>query len=106
MTDQSRDELANRRDAVHPSAQHGGQGHNTTPMAWVVVGELIVAFILGGIALIYWNWTLFWISVGLIVLGVIVGWAIGIMEMVTEYGAGVRGGDPGEFGYSRRSPAS
>ena len=106
MTEQSRAEVAARRDAVHPSAEHGSQGHNTSPMAWVVVVELIAAFIVGGIGLIYWNWTLFWIAIGMVGLGIIVGWAIGIMEMVTEYGAGVRGGDPGEFGYSRRTQSS
>lgn len=103
MTEQTRADLAARRDAVHPSAEHGAHGHNTTPMAWVIVVEMIAAFIVGGIALIYWNWPLFWASIGMLALGIIVGWMIGIMEMVTEYGSGGRGGDPGHFGYSARS---
>jgi fatty acid desaturase len=106
MTEQSRTELADRRDAAHPSAEHGGHGHNTTPMAWVLVVLMFGAFVLGGIALIYWNWPMFWAAVGAVVVLGVVGWAIGIMEMVTEYGGGGRGGDPGEFGYSPRSEGS
>lgn len=106
MTEQSQAELTDRRDAVHPSASHGSHGHNTTPAAWVLVVVFIAAFILGGIGLIYWNWAMFWAAVGIVVIASIASWAIGLMEMVTEYGGGVRGGDPGEFGYSPRSSGS
>lgn len=103
MSEQIRADLAERRDAMHPSAAHGSHGHNTTPAAWVLVAVLIAAFIMGGIALIYWNWPLFWAAIAVVAIGVVVGWAIGIMEMVTEYGEGGRGGDPGQMGYSTRS---
>jgi hypothetical protein len=52
---------------------------------------IIVGTILGGIALIYWNWPLFWVGVGLFVLGSVGGYFSGIMDAVTEFGqSGVR----------------
>jgi hypothetical protein len=55
---------------------------------------IVVGFVLGGVALVIWNWPMFWISVGVIVVGAIVARAANIMEDVTEYGGGGPGGDP------------
>jgi hypothetical protein len=85
--------LAQRREAAHPSEGH--QGHNTTPAAWIAVFTIIAAFILGGVALIEWVMWLFWVAVGVAALGSIGGAAARIMDQVTEYGGGGRGGDPG-----------
>ncbi|HZA04093.1 MAG TPA: HGxxPAAW family protein [Propionibacteriaceae bacterium] len=45
--------------------------HGRTLAAWVGTTIALVAFILGGIAVIIQNWPLFWISAGLLVLGMI-----------------------------------
>lgn len=61
-------------------------GHNATVGAWVATAVIIAGTIVGGIALIYWNWPMFWAGVGLFVLGWIVGYATNIMGAVSEYG--------------------
>lgn len=53
------------------------------PMSWAVVLVIIVGFIVGGLGLILGpNWWLFWIGAAISVIGVVVGWATGIMEDV------------------------
>ena len=47
--------------------------HGSTPAAWTAVVIVTLAFTLGTLAIILGNWSLFWISVGLVVLGAIVG---------------------------------
>lgn len=84
-------ELSDRRAAAHPAAGH--QGHNTTPAAWLTVGAIIVAFTVGGIALIIWNFLMFWIAVAVAVVAAGIAGAIGIMDQVTEYHTGGTGGD-------------
>lgn len=54
--------------------------------SWVAATIILAGFIVGGIAIIYWNWPVFWAGVGIAVVGCIIGWAVGIMEDVTEYG--------------------
>ena len=63
-------------------------GHEVEPAIWVAVFVIIAGTIVGGIALIEWNWIAFWIGVGLFVVGCVGGWAAGIMESVTEFGPG------------------
>jgi hypothetical protein len=45
--------------------------HGRTLAAWTGTSIALVAFIVGGIAVIIQNWTLFWVSVGLIVVALI-----------------------------------
>jgi len=45
--------------------------HGRTLAAWAGTTIAMVAFILGGIAVVVQNWPLFWISAGLLVLGLI-----------------------------------
>jgi uncharacterized protein DUF6704 len=45
--------------------------HGRTMAAWAGTTVAMVAFILGGIAVVIQNWPLFWISAGLLVLGLI-----------------------------------
>ena len=47
--------------------------HGSTPAAWTTVVIVTLAFTLGTLAIILGNWPLFWVSVGLVVLGAIVG---------------------------------
>ena len=67
--------------------------------SWLACTVIVAGFIVGGVALIYWNWLAFWIGVAVAVVGCVFGWAVNIMEDVTEYGAaqyggGAAGGDP------------
>lgn len=65
----------------------GGQGkeihHGRTPAAWVGSMVAMVAFIIGGVAVVLQVWPLFWAAVILLVAGLI---ATRILQ-VTGYGA-------------------
>jgi len=71
-----------------------GGGHGASMASWIACLIMVIGFILGGVALIVWNWPMFWVGVGVVVVGVIVARAANIMEDVTEYGGGSTGGDP------------
>lgn len=47
--------------------------HGSTPAAWTVVVFTIVAFIVGTLGVMFANWVMFWVGVGILVLGAIVG---------------------------------
>jgi hypothetical protein len=48
--------------------------HGSTPAAWTAVAIVLVAFTLGGVALMIGpSWVLFWVSVALLPVAVIVG---------------------------------
>lgn len=48
--------------------------HGSTPAAWTAVAIVLIAFTLGGVALMIGpNWVLFWVSVALLPVAVIVG---------------------------------
>jgi len=57
--------------------------HGRTLAAWVGTTIALVAFILGGIAVVIQNWPMFWISAGLLVAGII---ATKVLQ-VTGHGA-------------------
>jgi hypothetical protein len=61
-------------------------GHGASFGAWVATAVIIAGTILGGIALIYWNWPMFWTGVGLFGAGCVAGYAFNIMGAVMEYG--------------------
>jgi hypothetical protein len=63
----------------------GQDGHGATVGAWVISAVIVLAFVLGGVALIIHTWWLFWVSVAIFVIGVIAGRAIHIMDEVSEY---------------------
>ena len=46
--------------------------HGSTPAAWTGVVLVTIAFIIGTLAVILANWTMFWAGVGVLVLGGIV----------------------------------
>ena len=57
----------------------GHASHGNTPAAWAAVTIMLIAFALGSYAMVELNWTLFWISVGLLVVGAIVGKVLQMM---------------------------
>jgi hypothetical protein len=61
-------------------------GHDASPAIWAAVFVIIAGTIVGGIALIEWNWIAFWIGVAMIVGGSLWAWLAGIMESVSEFG--------------------
>jgi hypothetical protein len=72
----------------------GGGGHGASMKSWLAAAVIVIGFTVGGIAIIYWNWPVFWAGVGVTVLGCIFAAAAGIMNEVTEYGGGSPSGDP------------
>jgi len=72
-------QLPQREDA------HAGGAHGSTPAAWTAVTIVLVAFTVGAIAMVIGpNWVLFWISVGIAVVGGLVG---KVMQLL-GFGAG------------------
>jgi hypothetical protein len=69
-------------------------GHGVSVGSWAACVVIIAGFVVGGVALIIWNWPMFWIGVGLVVVGCVIGRAVNIMEDVTEYSGSGHGTDP------------
>jgi hypothetical protein len=64
---------------IAPSYDH--EAHHGRPGSWVTTGIVIVGFTIGGIALpVGPVWWLFWLGVGIVLLGVIVGAAVHIFD--------------------------
>jgi len=74
-------------------------GHGASLKSWLVCLVILAGFVIGGIALIYWNWPVFWAGVAVAVVGCVLGWMVNIMEDVTEYGGGGSGHDPASTSY-------
>ena len=82
------------------SSNTGGGGHGASMKSWVAATIIVIGFIVGGVAIIYWNWPVFWAGVGVAVVGCVLAAAVGIMDEVTEYGGGTAGGgDPESASY-------
>jgi hypothetical protein len=75
-------------------AGNAGGGHGASMGSWTACLVIIAGFIIGGVALIYWNWPVFWVGVGVTVVGCVIARAVNIMDDVTEYGAGASASDP------------
>ncbi len=58
---------------------HSHEDHGNTPAAWTTVVIIVIAFIVGTLAIMLANWTMFWIGVGLVVVGAIVGKVLSMM---------------------------
>ena len=67
-------------------AGNAGAGHGASIGSWIACLIIIAGFAVGGVALIVWNWPMFWIGVGVVVLGCVVARAVNIMDEVLEYG--------------------
>lgn len=60
------------------SGSHGGR-----PKSWLAVAITVAGFSIGGVALTVGpNWVLFWVGAGIVVLGGLVGIAVGIFSDV------------------------
>lgn len=61
------------------------EGHNTGRLtSWVAVTVVVIGFAVGGLGLVLGpSWILFWVGVGITVVGGVYGLAMGIME---DYG--------------------
>jgi hypothetical protein len=57
--------------AAHETEHH--DRHGQTPAAWAAVTIVVVAFFVGTLGVVIGQWVMFWIGVGLVVLGGIVG---------------------------------
>ncbi len=56
--------------------------HGNTAAAWTACTIIMVAFLIGTIAVVLGNWPMFWVGgVGLGVAGVVVGWVMSMMGM-------------------------
>ncbi|GAA3645625.1 HGxxPAAW family protein [Microbacterium marinilacus] len=60
-------------------------GHGHSPAAWTTVIIMLVAISVGTVALFVDSWPVFWVAVGILVLGPIVGW------VMSKAGYGVNG---------------
>ena len=67
-------------------AGNAGAGHAVSVGSWFACFVIVAGFALGGVALIIWNWPMFWVGVGVVVIGCVIGRAVNIMEDVSEYG--------------------
>jgi len=56
-------------ESAHP--EH--DDHGSTPAAWTAVVIITIAFTVGTLAVVLGNWPMFWVGVGLVVLGAVVG---------------------------------
>jgi hypothetical protein len=58
--------------------------HGNTPAAWTGVTLILVGFLVAGVGLVLYSWTIFWVGVAIGVLGVIVGKVMAAMGMGSE----------------------
>jgi len=73
-------------------AGNAGAGHGASIGSWIACLVIIAGFTVGGIAMVIWNWPLFWAGVGITVVGCVIAKSVNIMEDVMEYGGGSSGG--------------
>ena len=56
-------------------------GHGNTPAAWTAVIIMMVASDVGTLGVMMGNWIVFWVGVGLVVVGAIVGKVMQMMGL-------------------------
>ena len=76
MSQQQSDQSA---PALPGSAHH--DDHGSTPAAWTAVVIIVLAFIVGTLAIIIGNWPLFWVAVGMVVVGGVAGKVLSMMGL-------------------------
>jgi Family of unknown function (DUF6704) len=61
--------------------------HGSTPAAWVAVFIALIAFVVGGIALVFSppNWPMFWIGVALLPVAMVVGKVMSAMGLGADH---------------------
>lgn len=55
--------------------------HGSTPAAWTAVVIITVAFIVGTLGIVLGSWPMFWVGVGLVVVGAIAGKVLAMMGL-------------------------
>lgn len=55
--------------------------HGSTPAAWTAVTLALIAFCVGAVGLVMWNWPVFWIGVALLAVSPVVGKIMQAMGM-------------------------
>jgi fatty acid desaturase len=73
-----------RGDSVSSTSNIGG--HGASIKSWIACLIIVVGFVLGGVAMILWNWPMFWAGVAIVAVGCIFARAVHIMDDVSEYG--------------------
>lgn len=85
MSTERPEELDRPQEGDTPDTRHPhGQAHGRL-RSWLLVAVILAAFIVGGIALIAQTWWLFWVCVGVVVLGVPAGRLVGLMNDTVEW---------------------
>jgi fatty acid desaturase len=74
------------QQGVSVSSTSNVGGHGASVKSWIACLVIVVGFVLGGVAMIIWNWPMFWIGVAVVVVGCVFARAVHIMEDVSEYG--------------------
>ena len=69
-----------QQPAVQADAVHH-EDHGSTPAAWTTVAIIVIAFIVGTLAIILGNWPMFWVGVILVPIGAVVGKVMAMMGM-------------------------
>ena len=46
--------------------------HGRTPAAWAGTSIALIAFLVGGLALVFRDWPIFWVGVGMVLIALIV----------------------------------
>ncbi|MGX5694610.1 DUF6704 family protein [Agromyces soli] len=58
------------------TTEHADPGHGHSPAAWTAVVIMLIAFTIGTVAFFFDVQWLVWASAGLLVVGLLVGWAL------------------------------
>lgn len=72
--------MVDQDDARSHGTAHGSS-HGHTAAAWTAVGVMLAGFLIGSIAVVQLNWPLFWIGLGVVALGVVVGKVMSMMGL-------------------------
>ena len=64
------------------------EDHGSTPAAWTAVIIIALAFVVGTLAVILGNWPMFWVGVGMVVLGAVAGKVLSMMGLGKKPDAG------------------
>lgn len=57
------------------------EDHGSTPAAWTAVVVILLAFVVGTLALVLGNWPLFWVGVAMVFIGGAVGKVMAMMGL-------------------------
>ena len=64
------------------------EDHGSTPAAWTAVIIIALAFVVGTLSVILGNWAMFWVGVGMVVVGAVAGKVLSMMGLGKKPDAG------------------